>query len=221
VPEFKDASLDLPPEGLCARERIREAAMDLVLAYGYGTPTVEMVVARAGVEPADFERNFTDLEDCCLQIYVENIVAFDEVVFGAFEHPGPWRDRMRAAVYALARFLRDRPRDVRFDVVAMTGAGPVPRVHRERQLQRFVDLIDLGRQELDDPDSISRSVAECLVGSIYELVVGKLQGGLAEGAAEDIVPDVMYVALRPYLGHAVAMEEFAIPAPPEEPEGGD
>jgi AcrR family transcriptional regulator len=222
VPEPRDAGVDAVGEELSARKRICLAARDLVLVHGYGAPTVEMVVERAGVSRAEFDLHFADLEDCCLQVYVENIVPFDEAVFGAFDRPGSWRDRLRAAAYALARFLRDRPEDVRFDVVEMSSAGPVPRVHRERQLQRLVDLIDLGRQELDDPETMSRAAAESVVGAIYALVVGELQAGRAQGAAaEDIVPDVMFVAVRPYLGHEAAMEEFSIPPPPEQPEGGD
>ena len=221
VPEPRHADLAATEEGPTARERICDAARDLVLEHGYGTPTVEMVVERAGVDRAEFDRHFADLEDCCLQIYIENIEDFDEVVFGAFDRPGSWRDRLRAAAYALARFLRDRPPDVRFDVVEMSSAGPVPRVHRERQLQRMVDLVDLGRQELDDPDSLNRSAAESVVGAIYALIVGELQAGRADAAAaESIVPDVMFVALRPYLGHAVAIEEFEIPPPPEPPRPG-
>jgi AcrR family transcriptional regulator len=219
VPEFKDAGIGTAGAEPTARERIRDAAIDLVLVHGYGAPAVEMVIERAGVSRPEFHRHFADLEDCCLQIYIGNLADFEEVVFGAFERtPGRWRDRLRAAIYALARFLRDRQREVRFDVVEMSSAGTVPRMHRERQLQR---LVDCGRQELDDPESMSRAAAESVVGAVYALVVGELQAGRASAAAaESIVPDVMFVALRPYLGHDVAMEEFGIPPPPEEPKGG-
>lgn len=218
--ESPDAEFAPARDELSARERIREAAIDLILAHGYGAPTVEMVVDRAGVSRAEFHSHFADLEDCCLQIYIENLSDFEEVVFGGFERPGAWRDRLRAAVYALARFLSERRREVRFDVVAMSSAGTLPQVHRERQLQRLVDIIDLGRQELDDPGSLSRATAEGVIGSIYALVVGEVQGGRADGAVEGVVPDVMYVAVRPYLGHDAAMEEFRIPPPPEESKGG-
>jgi AcrR family transcriptional regulator len=208
TPEPRDLEPALAEETPAPRDRIREAAMDLVLAHGYGTPTVEMVLDRAGADRADFDRHFADMEDCCLRVYLENIEAFDKAVFAAFARPGGWRDRIRAAVLAMERCLSDHARDVEFDVVAMSSAGDVPRVHRERQLQRLADLVDLGREELDDPDSVSRRVAESVVGSIYQLLVGELRAGRGGWAEEDLVPAAMYVALRPYLGHRVALEEF-------------
>ncbi|HSK50101.1 MAG TPA: TetR/AcrR family transcriptional regulator [Solirubrobacterales bacterium] len=200
-----------------ARERISEAVMDLVTAHGYGAPTLEMVLESAAVSREEFHRHFADLEDCCLQIYIDNLDNLDRTVYGAFERPGPWRDRVRATVYAFVRLLRDNPRKVHFDVVEMSSAGSLPHMHRERQMERAVDIVDLGRQELTDPDSLTRATAESVIGSIYSLVVGEVQAGRIDSSdPEALVPDIMYVILRPYLGHEVAMEEFSIPAPPEE-----
>lgn len=208
-------------ERLDARQRISVAMMDLVIAHGYGAPTMEMVLESAEVSRDEFHRHFADLDDCCLQVYIDNLANLDRVIFEAFERPGPWRDRLRAAIYAMSRLLRDNPRKVRFDVVEMTSAGPLPHIHRERQLDSLVDLIDRGRQELEDPDSMTRATAESVIGAIYLLVVNEVQAGRASFSdPESLVPDIMYVALRPYLGHQVAMEEFSIPPPPEEQEGG-
>jgi AcrR family transcriptional regulator len=194
-----------PDEPLSPRARIREAMMDVVLANGYEATTVEMVVERAGVKHADFEGCFEGLEDCYVKVYEENTEEFERAIEAAFDTPGAWRDRLRAVAYATAWFMRDHPRDM-------------AQVHRERQLQRMVDLIDLGRQELDDPESMSRHVAEGVVGSVYARVVKDLQSGVAR-PAEEVVPDLMYVAVRPYLGHKAAVEELEIP-PPEGSEGG-
>ena len=221
MPDFGGDGIGTAGERLDARERISVAMMDLVIAHGYGAPTMEMVLESAGVSCEEFHRHFADLDDCCLQIYIDNLANMDRVIFEAFERPGPWRDRLRATMYAMSRLLRDNPRKVRFDVVEMTSAGPLPHIHRERQMGRLVDLIDLGRQELEDPDSMTRATAESVIGAIYLLIVSELQAGRASSSdPESLVPDIMYVALRPYLGHEVAMEEFSIPAPSEEREGG-
>jgi hypothetical protein len=86
---------------------------------------------------------------------------------------------------------------------------------RESHLQRMVEMIDAGRQELDDPDSLGRGVAEGVFGSIYSHLVKDVQAGKGTKAAEDYVPELMYIAVRPYLGHEAAMEELTIPAPRE------
>ncbi len=194
--------------------------MDLVIAHGYGAPTMEMVVARAEVTQAEFHRYFIDLEDCCLQIYIDNLINLDRTVYETFERPGTWRERLRATIYASVRLLRDNPRKVRFDVIEMSSAGALPQIYRERQLERLVDIIDMGRGELDDPDSLTRSTAEGVIGSIYLLALEAVQDESGSvGDPVSVVPDIMYVALRPYLGHEVAMEEFSIPPPPEGPSG--
>jgi len=197
------------------RRRIREALLDLVSEVGYEETTVELVVERAGVERADFDRLFAGKDDLYLRLFDEIGAEFEGAVNRAFAAHEIWRDSLRACAYAAARFIRDRPREVAFGVLQMFAAGDLAQVHRERQLQRMVDLIDLGRQELDDPDSIGRGVAEGVIGSVYSLLVKELQSGGGVGSAESFVPDLMYLAVRPYLGPEVAREELSIPAPPE------
>lgn len=200
-----------------ARARIREATLDVVLKSGYEAMTVEMVIDRAGVERADFDAMFTGKDQLYLTLFEEITREYEAELDAAFAKHEVWRESLRAAAYAAARFIRDHPREVGFGVVRMFSAGDLAQAHRERQLQRMVDLVDLGRQELDDPDSVGRGVAEGVIGSIYGLLVKELQSGKGAGAAESFVPDLMYLAVRPYLGHEVAREELSIPAPPEPP----
>ena len=81
-------------------------------------------------------------------------------------------------------------------------------------LQRFVNLIDAGRAELPDPNAVGRGVAESAFGAIFERLVRTASRGDDVGRARDFVPSLMYLAVRPYLGHAEAMKEFSIPPPP-------
>jgi AcrR family transcriptional regulator len=198
------------------RARIRAAMIDLVLEQGYEATDLEAVCARAGVDRAAFQRHFDDFDDCYMQLYQEHTAEFNLRVFGAFEAEDQWRDGLRACAYAAARYLRDHPREVQFGVVQMFGAGPMAQAHRESHLHQIVDLIDQGRKELDDPDSMSRSVAEGVLGSIYGQLVKQLEAGAGTRTAESYVPGLMYIAVRPYLGHEIAREELSIPPPPEQ-----
>lgn len=194
--------------------RLRDATMDVVLAVGVDDATVEAVLDRADVSQGEFDRRFDSLEDCCIWVFEKNAAEFDADVIGAFEAHPRWRDGLRAAAYAAARFMVDNPRNVRFGVMAMLRLGPMAQVHRERQLHRMVDLIDAGRQELEDPDSVPRSVAEAVFGSIYALVAKRITESGVTASAESFVPELMYVAVRPYLGDEAAREELTIPPPP-------
>jgi len=129
------------------RERIREVTIDVVLERGNDGASVEVVIDRAGVDRAAFDRHFESLQDCILQAYWAHTDEFTVLVRTAFDREGSWRDSLRAAAYAAARYLRDHPRIVR--------------------------------------------------------------------SAEEFVPEMMYVAVRPYLGQEAARAELSIP-PPED-----
>ncbi len=196
------------------RARLREAMIELVLERGVDAVDVDALCREADIELAAFEREFADLQDCALQVFLANIAEFDRVVRGAAPE-GPWRDRLRASAYAAAHYVRDRPRSTRFDMTTILELGSLAQAHRDRYVSHLVDLIDEGRLELADPDAVSRSAAEGVFGSIYGLLARELVGEGRTERAEEVVPQLMYLAVRPYLGEEAAREELSIPAPPE------
>jgi AcrR family transcriptional regulator len=187
--------------------------IELVVEHGFEQTTVEMVLARAGVDRADFDREFTGLRDCCLQIYLANIAEFDRIVFGAVERHSDWRERMRTAGYAALRYFGDRPVEARFNIIAMLEAGETAQAYRDRYVERLIDLVDEGRRELDDPDSRGRAVAIGVFGSVYEHLLREIRDGSALDSIDRLVPQLMYIAVRPYLGDEAAREELSIPPP--------
>ncbi|HEX5928474.1 MAG TPA: TetR/AcrR family transcriptional regulator [Solirubrobacterales bacterium] len=197
--------------------RIREALLDLVSERGYGAVTVGDVVAQAGVERADFDRLFAGKDELCVAVFDEISRSAQDGVLAAFEAGEGWRNSLRASAYAMVRYMRDHPREVGFGALHILAAGDLAQVYREQQLQQWVDLIDLGRQELDDPDSMGRGVAEGVLGSINARLLRELEKGQGTESLERFVPELMYIAVRPYLGHEVAREELEIPPPPELP----
>ena len=197
-----------------SRARIRSAVMNLVVERGFDGTTEEMVIERAGVEREDLEREFGDLTQSCMAIYRENIEDFNQAVFGAAEGGDPWRDRLRSAAYAAARYIDARPVQTRFDMIQMLGVGDMAQAYRDRYLGEIVNLIDEGREELPDPDSMSRDVATGVFGSIYQFLLRELEGRREPVTAESFVPQLMYIAVRPYLGHDAAREELEVEAPP-------
>lgn len=195
--------------------RIREALVDLVDERGYQDVTVADVVGQAEIDRADFDRRFADKEELCVAVFEAIAESAQEDVMAAYETGEGWRNSLRASAYAMVRFMRDHPREVGFGALHILAAGDLAQVYREQQLQQWVDLIDLGRQELDDPDSMGRGVAEGVLGSIHGRLLKQLEKGEGTDSLERFVPELMYIAVRPYLGHEVAREELSIPPPPE------
>jgi AcrR family transcriptional regulator len=206
------------PVGDRTWERIRRTVVDLVVERGYAETTIEAIVEHAGVTRAEFERRFAGKDDCCLRVYEAALADFDRPVVGAYLSQEAWRDRLRAAAYAAADYLSRHPREVLFGEIQMREGTDVAQARRDAYLQRLVGLVDAGRAELEDPDSVSRSVAESTLGAAYGALLNQLQRGRGIHVARSIVPELMFVAVSPYLGHAAALEELHAPRPPEQQE---
>jgi AcrR family transcriptional regulator len=203
-------SLESSPE----RDRITVAIVDLVLERGYEATTVEALIKRAGVERTEFEHHFTNKEDCVLSVIDAETDRFTHAVVSAYEGHQVWRDGLRAAAYAAARWIRENPRYILFSTIMMNRATDLARTHRDMAIQMFVQIVDDGRRELADPDSISPDTAITVIGSIVQLMFRELGRRRGTSDAESFVPELMYMAVRPYLGSRAAREELTIPAPP-------
>jgi hypothetical protein len=153
-----------------------------------------------------------------MDAYAHHTADFDTRLQAAYMRGRDWRESLRGAAYASAFYIRDNPRVVRFGTLILFQAGAMAQAERDRHLHRLVDLIDAGRQELDDPSALDRGVAEGIFGSIYETVVREQQRKASTASAVEAVPQMMYIAVRPYLGHEAAREELQIP-PPADPSG--
>jgi AcrR family transcriptional regulator len=198
-------------------KRIRRAVVDLVVERGYAETTIEAIVDRAGVERADFDRRAAGKDDCCLRVYEAQLAAVDQLVVGAYLRHETWRDRLRAAVHAGAGYISDNPREVLFGELQVREGPEMARTRHDAFIQRLVDIVDAGRAELDFPDSFSRGVAEYMLGAVYTIMLERLREG-GTLAARTVVPELMYIAVRPYVGHEAAVEELHIPPPSEQRE---
>jgi AcrR family transcriptional regulator len=200
----------MPPE---QDRRIRNALIELCFECGFARVTAEDLCGRAGVDLLTFELQYSDLEDCFMQVYLAELEAFRRRISRVRDTDGPWRDRVRATGYELLRFLAEDEKVAHFVVVEVRSAGePVQRVI-EAEVEAMVDLIDEGRACLDDPDSLSRVTAEQVSGS-YFIQLYALVGNGPLPPEEEIIPQMMYTAVLPYLGPQAALEELSTPPPP-------
>lgn len=200
------------PEPAGERQRIVAAMVELVAEQGYKATTVKQLLQRARVTRADFRRSFAGKQACFLEAYDEMSERFSSRVFAAFEGEKEWRDGLRAAAYAAASWIGEHPRETRYATIETMAAGEFAVERREATLRRFVDLLDAGREQLDEPASVSRAMAVGVVGGILGMLTKNLRRGV-EARPEDFVPELMFLAVRPYLGQEAAREELRMPAP--------
>jgi len=190
------------------RQHVLEAFIALVAERGYGDTSVAAVVERAGIDEAAFERHFSAREDSFVAAWEHLTLLYMQTVFAAYETKDTWREQMRAAGLALIGYLAEHPDRAR--VLAEMPPGPRAWAVLNRNIETFVEIIDLGRQEMDDPDSLTRATAEGLAGAVHEQLISHVSRGEPEALATLVGP-VMYMVVRPYLGDEVALEELQRP----------
>jgi AcrR family transcriptional regulator len=207
------------PGSAPARERLLDALLDEVVENGYPGATVQGVCARAGAEREDFNRCFPSLEDCAVAVLDRVMERIEPTVRRAYESQERWPDSLRAFSYATARWIVENPKETRFAAVGLLAAGEMAQARREAGFRTFLDVIDAGRLELEDPDSVPALTAERVIGSFATMLTHRIPD--QQFNPYDFVPELMYMAVRPYLGAEAARRELSIPPPPgAEEEGG-
>lgn len=200
-----------PPRGPedPARARITAAMIALVGTRGYAGTSIEMVCEQARTRRSHFDRCFASKEDCFLCVHDEVAAEFCERVLAAYAGPDTWHDRIWAAGWAAMRFFHEDPTRTRFLVVEVNGTGSGAQERRDRVLQQVADFLDGGREELEQPEKVSRCTAEIVAGAIYGTVLARIEAGCIE-RGEDFLPELVYMAVMPYLGSRAAEDELLV-----------
>lgn len=191
------------------RERIAEALVDLCFEHGYRGTTEQMLIDHADVDRGTFKRLFTDLENCFCEVYEGMQEELMERIVAVVSREPTWRDRLRATAYTLADYVAEDERRTQFTIVEVRSAGDRALYLLGQSYERLFDLIDMGRHERPQGRSITRTTAEAVGGSIFFQMYASYEAGSIE-SVRAMVPELMYVAVLPYLGPEAAEEELRI-----------
>lgn len=191
------------------RRRIAAATISLVGSYGYAATSVEMICERARTRRSHFDRCFAGKEDCFLSLHDEVSSELCERVGAALQGAASWHDRLWAAGWAAMRFFGEDPIRARFLIVEVNGAGSGAQERRDRILQGLAEIVDGGRGEAGEGRKVSRCTAEIVAGAIYGTILGRIETGSVE-RGEDFLPELVYMAVMPYLGARAAEDELLV-----------
>jgi AcrR family transcriptional regulator len=192
------------------RDRLHDALLELCFERGFTRVDLGALLARSEVDRAAFDREFADLEACFLAVFRAEVEAYRRPP----PPPSGWLEQVRARAYSLYRFLAADRRRSRFFVVDARAAGEPTLLFAGQLIEELFDLIDAGRQELADPTSLTRATAESTGGGIFNQLYAILGRGAVLPPEAEIVPQLMYCIVLPYLGPAAALRELEIPPPP-------
>ena len=192
-----------------ARERIAAAAVYLIGTRGFAQTSVEAICEQARSRRSHFERCFAGKEDCFLCLHDEVVAELCERVRAAHADLASWHDRLWAAGWAALRFFQEDPARGRFLMVEINGVGAGAQARRDALLSGLADILDGGRAELGKPQRASRCTAEIIAAAIFGTLTAKLEAGAVE-RGEDFLPELVYMAVLPYLGSEAAERELAV-----------
>lgn len=181
------------------RERIITALVDTVAERGYNATTVAHITKAASVSRRTFYEHFSDKEACFLAAYVmvsDHIRDSMQVAADAFEE---WPQKVRAALATMLRFLAAEPELARVCMIEPIAAGGEIAAKHRASMQGFVEILKAGRPEHSGERPLPEATEATLVGGIVSLIVREINAGRTE-RLEDLLPDLVELALAPYLG---------------------
>jgi AcrR family transcriptional regulator len=203
------------------RERILAAVADVTSAASYGEMTVEDIIVTAGVSRRTFYEHFKNKDDAFLAAYDEAATRIMSAVRVAYSSHKLFVDRVRAGVEAFLTLLAADPSFARMCIVEVMAAGPEAVRRRNTAMGSFASMIEENARELLNRPPPSAITAETVVGGIYDVIFTRIRQGDVRRLPE-LVPDLVYSALLPYVGPADAegaRRRVATPAPARAVEG--
>jgi AcrR family transcriptional regulator len=188
------------------------ATIAVINERGYEAAGLGEILARAGMGEAEFAARFAGKAALTLAVMEAFIGYFKARITKAYESELRWPDNLRAAAYEAARYLREEPEASYFGMVSAIGAGDLLRAHREATFVWCARMIDAGRELAPDPDAVAPMAAVIAIGAVAEMLRRQQEGAVVADPVA-VVPEMMYGAVRPYLGEAAARRELGVPPP--------
>lgn len=160
------------------RERLIDGMARTVCEQGYPATSVADVLREARVSRRTFYERFADKEDCFLAAYDTIVALCLDRVRSAYLGAPSWHEGIARALDALLEVLAAEPAYARLGVVEVLAAGPRGLIRRDETLRRFVEFIDIGRQQIPGPVSAPPDlVGQAIAGGIYELLYSHIVRG--------------------------------------------
>jgi AcrR family transcriptional regulator len=192
------AEVGVPIVSSKPRAQLIDAALTAVADRGCVATGVTEIVATAGLSRQAFEGEFADREECLLATYdfatdwIEDWVRADL----AGRDLG-WARSLRRAVASAARLLEAEPRLARICAEVPFLLGPAGLNRQRAVVARLAPLLAFGRRECEKGEELPADLERTLLaGTMFSFLRAPRPG--------DLVLEISYFLLVPYLGQAAA-----------------
>ncbi len=202
--ELGGAEQDVPSSP--QRERILDAAERLIAARGCAGTSIEALVKEAGVSSVTFYEFFDAKEECFVAAFDRAVEAgVEEIAQAASGDPASgglsWPEQIATGLRAVTALVGAAPERARLCLVEAQTGGPELSVHFEAALDRVAAKLRQGRALDTAPPDLPATHEEATAGALAWLLRERLErGGKGEEGIEALYPELIDIALAPYLG---------------------
>jgi AcrR family transcriptional regulator len=205
----------IPPEVVAEsqRDRILKAMTIAAGRSGFRDAHITEVVHRAGVSRRTFYEHFKGKEECFAAAYARSMEQLWQLTLREFEVADDWVDGLRAGLAAMLSALSRRPEIASVCFVEVLAAGPLAAAQRDEAMRKFLPLFESAPTELPSTLRIVESLALGRVADLAAVLHREIAGGRVADLPE-LLPELMYVMVLPFLGPGAAAREL------ERPSGG-
>lgn len=194
-----------PVAGGEQRQQIVDAVASLARDKGFRTTTVADVAAAAGISREAFYEQFRGKDDAFRAAQAYALEASMAVTASRFFGQQSWPDRVWNGLEAMFGFAVERPEFACIDLVESFAAGPEAIRRSIGNRTAFTLFLEDGYRQRPEAEALPRLCSEAIGGAIWELLRRRYVSGRIETAYE-LVPEVVYLALAPFVGPVEALE---------------
>lgn len=181
------------------RERLMAAMAEAVAERGYRATTITEVTKSASVSSRDFYELFDGKEDCFLAAFDAVVGHLDVLLRDAVAGEDDWARQVIAALQASLEFFASEPDLAHLCLLESVSATPATAARFREAVLSCAPGLALGREELDDPDSLPPETEGTIVGGAVSLATRSVLTGSAEDLP-NLLPDLTEFVLGSYLG---------------------
>lgn len=196
-----EAGAGSPPQ----RERILDAAERLIAARGVAATSIEAIVKGAGVSSVTFYELFEGKEECFVSAFDRAAEwAEKEIATAAEGDPAAgglsWSEGIATGLRAVTRLIAAEPERARLVLVEAQTGGSELSAHFDTALDRIAAKLREGRALDTAPADLPATHEEATAGALAWLLRERLEGA-GEKGLEALYPELIDIALAPYLGN--------------------
>jgi AcrR family transcriptional regulator len=185
------------------RSRLLSGMIETVAEQGYGKATIANVIAAAQVSRKTFYESFANREDCYRAAY-ETSFEFLRQRVEAGSSAAEWPASVRAGLAAFLESLGDHPRLAAFFLISPGGVGDEIADRHHAAIRELVEVL-LAKMPAGLDDAATAEIrTDAFAGGLSRLAAMKVNSEEAEELPA-LLPDLVELFLRPYLGTAEAV----------------